>query len=76
MDSSTSGNHVQTQLQRLIQSGRTVTNTAEMVQLLEIKPQTAYKWACYENGPIQPVRIGKSLRWRVSDIAALIQGGK
>lgn len=74
MDSLTSTIAIQTQLQRLIQSGRTLTNTAEMVQLLEIKPQTAYKWACYQNGPIQPIRIGKTLRWRVSDIAKLIHG--
>jgi len=76
MDSLSLTNTIHTHLDQLIASGRTVVSTSEMVQLLEIKSQTAYKWACYENGPIQPVRIGKTLRWRVSDIAALIQGGK
>jgi len=76
MDSLSPTNTIYTQLDQLIASHRTMVSTSEMVQLLEIKSQTAYKWACYQNGPIQPVRIGKSLRWRVSDIAALIQGGK
>lgn len=76
MDSLSPANTIHTQLDQLIASGRTVVSTFELVQLLEIKSQTAYKWACYENGPIHPIRIGKTLRWRVSDIATLIQGGK
>lgn len=40
------------------------------------KPQTLRKWACLENGPIRPVRINGRLAWRVSDLQALLSGGR
>jgi hypothetical protein len=42
------------------------TNTAAFY--LNRKPQTLRKWACYENGPLIPVRINGRLSWSVSDI--------
>lgn len=42
--------------------------------LLNRKPQTLRKWACFENGPIRPIRINGRLAWRVSAILALLAG--
>jgi hypothetical protein len=50
-------------------------STTEAAQALHIKAQTLRLWACRQRGPIAPVRIGGRLRWRVSDIEALINGG-
>lgn len=37
-------------------------------------PQTLRRWACYECGPVRPVRINGRLAWRVADLQALING--
>jgi hypothetical protein len=39
------------------------------------KPQTLRIWACYESGPIKPIRISGRLLWLVAEIRALLQGG-
>lgn len=49
--------------------------TAEAAIRLNRKPQTLRKWACYENGPIKPVRIKGRLAWKGQDIRVLIHGG-
>lgn len=66
---------IHTELENLIANGHSVTTTNQAAKFLDFKPQTLHKWACYQNGAIQPVRIGGALRWRLSDIAALIAGG-
>jgi len=63
-----------TELERLIANGHSLATTNQAAKFLEIKPQTLHKWACYEKGALKPVRIGGALRWRLSDIAALIAG--
>lgn len=63
------------ELERLMQSGQSVATTSQTANILKLRTQTLHKWACYQNGAIQPVRIGGALRWRLSDIAALIAGG-
>lgn len=35
-------------------------------------PQTLRKWACYENGPLRPVRIQGRLGWAVADIRRIL----
>jgi len=35
------------------------------------KVQTLRAWACYENGPIRPVRIHGRLAWAVADLRGL-----
>ncbi len=42
---------------------------------LNRKPQTLRTWACFENGPIKPVKINGRLAWLVSDIRNAIKGG-
>jgi hypothetical protein len=44
---------------------------------LNRKSQTLRTWACFENGPIKPVRINGRLAWPVADIKTiLVEGGK
>ncbi|MDE2421635.1 MAG: helix-turn-helix domain-containing protein [Gammaproteobacteria bacterium] len=59
----------------MIATGQSLATTNQAANYLNIKPQTLHKWACYECGALQPVRVGRALRWRLSDIAALIAGG-
>lgn len=42
---------------------------------LSRKPQTLRAWACFENGPIRPIRINGRLAWRVSDLQTLLSVG-
>lgn len=42
---------------------------------LNRKSQTLRTWACFENGPIRPVRINGRLAWNVADILKLLNGG-
>jgi len=39
-------------------------------------PQTLRKWACYEDGPLRPVRVNGRLSWTVADIRRLLKNGK
>lgn len=52
-----------------------VLSTNEAAPFINRKPQTLRKWACLENGPIQPIRINGRLAWRVSDLKNLLNGG-
>jgi hypothetical protein len=51
-----------------------VVSTAAAAAALNRKSQTLRKWACFENGPIRPIRIHGRLAWRVADIETLLQG--
>ncbi|GEM_PF-1152023 len=55
---------------------RDVITTTEAAAVLNFKENTLRKWACYERGPIRPVRINGRLGWRVTDVAALLNGDK
>lgn len=59
-------------LDDLQKAGRTLITTSEAAAVLNIRPQTVYKWSCYESGPLQCVRVGRSVKWRLSDVAALV----
>lgn len=50
------------------------TNTA--AGLLCRSAQTLRKWACYEDGPLHPVRVNGRLAWSVADIDRLLSNGK
>lgn len=49
------------------------TNTA--AKLLGRTSQTLRKWACYENGPLRPVRVNGRLAWPLADIRRLLNHG-
>ena len=54
---------------------RSALPTADAAFHLNRKPQTLRTWACFENGPIKPVKINGRLAWLVSDIRDVIKGG-
>jgi len=49
-------------------------DTEEAASFLRLKPQTLRRWACYDQGPIRPVKVGKRLRWRLADLERLVNG--
>ncbi|MDR6631013.1 putative DNA-binding transcriptional regulator AlpA [Acinetobacter lwoffii] len=51
--------------------GRLLVSTSEAAFLLKLRDQTLRKWAMDGSGPIQPLKIGNRLRWRLSDIEEL-----
>lgn len=55
---------------------RTTLPTAIAAYYLNRKSQTLRSWACFENGPIRPIRINGILAWLVSDIKQLLSGGR
>lgn len=57
-------------------NGRDTLTTNEAAPLINRAPQTLRKWAALECGPIRPIRIHGRLAWRVSDLAALLAGGR
>ncbi len=55
---------------------RPAVDTAAAAFYLNRRPQTLRTWACFENGPIRPLRINGRLAWRVADIKALVGVGE
>lgn len=47
---------------------RDTVTTAEAAFHLNRQPQTLRRWACYEDGPLRPIRVHGRLAWRVEDI--------
>lgn len=56
----------------LSMEGRTTLTTEAAAYHLNRTPQTLRTWACYENGPLRPIRINGRLAWLVADIKSLI----
>jgi hypothetical protein len=59
----------------LANESRSAISTNEAAFHLGRKPQTLRKWACYEDGPIRPVRINGRLAWRVADLNRVLSEG-
>ena len=56
---------------------RTAISTDNAAYHLNRKSQTLRTWACFDNGPIRPVRINGRLAWPVAQIKTiLVEGGK
>lgn len=51
---------------------RPAVETVAAAYYLNRRPQTLRTWACFENGPIRPMRINGRLAWRVADIKAVM----
>lgn len=64
-----------TQYPALIRENRTVIGTAAAAFHLGRAPQTLRKWACYENGPLRPIRILGRLSWSVDEIRRIVAEG-
>jgi hypothetical protein len=58
----------------LAQECRSAVPTDAAAYYLSRKPQTLRTWACFENGPLRPIRINGRLSWRVADIQAVLNG--
>ena len=51
---------------------RSHVSTAIAASWLNRTPQTLRKWACYEDGPIRPVKINGRLAWSIVEIRKLL----
>ena len=51
---------------------RPTLNTAATAYYLRKAQQTLRIWACKENGPIRPIRVGAHLHWKTSEIRKLL----
>lgn len=51
---------------------RPAVSTDAAAYYLSRKPQTLRGWACLENGPLRPIRVGGRLAWPVAEIRALL----
>jgi hypothetical protein len=56
----------------LEQETRTVLPTRDTAYHLNRAQQTVRLWACYEDGPIRPLRINGRLAWKTEDIRKLL----
>lgn len=45
--------------------------TEEAAHYLNRRPQTLRAWACLENGPLRPRRIGGLLAWSTNEVKVL-----
>ena len=57
----------------LAQETRATLPTREAAVHLSRAQQTMRLWACYGNGPIQPIRINGRLAWKVADLRRLLE---
>ena len=51
---------------------RPTLDTAATAYYLRKAQQTLRIWACKENGPIRPIRVGAHLHWKTADIRKLL----
>lgn len=51
---------------------RPAVSTAEAAHYLNRRPQTLRGWACFEDGPIRPIRINGRLAWPVSELRRVL----
>ena len=63
--------HFTGQYQPLEQVTRPNLKTEEAAHYLNRRPQTLRAWACLENGPLRPRRVGGLLAWSTAEIKAL-----
>lgn len=46
-------------------------STKDAAYVMGLQPQTLRKWAMDGSGPIQPIKIGNRLKWKLKDIETL-----
>jgi hypothetical protein len=56
----------------LDQEDRPTVSTAAAAHYLRKAPQTLRIYACKENGPLRPIRVGAHLHWKTDDIRKLL----
>jgi len=63
------------QIQALVNVTNSHVNTEAAAFYLNRKKQTLRLWACYETGPVRPIRINRRLAWPVDQIRTLLANG-
>lgn len=53
---------------------RPTVTTTEAAFYLNRATQTLRLWACYESGPVRPVRVNGRLAWPVSELRRVLRG--
>lgn len=61
------------ELRRSLFGDRLLVNTEHAARALCRRPGTLRKWACFDSGPIRPVRDCGKILWRVSDLMKLAE---
>ncbi len=56
----------------LLTEQRPAVDTATAAHWLFRCPQTLRGWACFEDGPLRPIRINGRLAWPVAEIRRLL----
>lgn len=56
----------------LDQEFRSALSTQEAAYHLNRAQQTLRLWACFENGPLRPIRISGRLAWKTDDLRRLL----
>lgn len=51
---------------------RPAVDTASAAFYLNRKQQTLRAWATYQNGPVNPIRVGGRLAWKTSDLRRVL----
>ncbi|WP_373974952.1 hypothetical protein NT239_15160 [Chitinibacter sp. SCUT-21] len=64
-------------LQAIANSGSSTATSAQTAKVFQITEQSVRRWACKDTAPlgIRPVKIGNRLRWKLDDIAKVLEGG-
>ncbi len=62
----------QQQLTALHEEKRQALSTREAAAHLGRSQQTLRVWACYESGPIRPIRVNGRLAWPVAELRRLL----
>ena len=73
--STKAGQHALQQFPPLELEHRPTVDTAAAAFYLRLAQQTMRIYACKENGPLRPIRIGNRLHWKTEDIRRLLLGG-
>lgn len=66
----------ETQMRMLDANLDTLLTTAETSALTGLSVSTLASWRRRDQPPIQPTRIGRTVRYRLADVLALIQGAQ
>lgn len=64
--------HAPQQFTPLELEGRPTVLTDAAAFYLQLAQQTMRAYACKENGPLRPIRIGGRLHWKTEDIRRLL----
>ena len=54
---------------------RPAVDTATAAYYLNRKQQTLRAWATYQNGPVNPIRVGGRLAWKTADLRRVLMVG-